>query len=273
MKKKTLTTNVGARLALLLAAILILTMGPLLGATTPLKVAATDEQASEAASEAAPEAVDEGTGTKEGGASDEGTGSDNGAADLDIRPDTLWVDGAPVPDEAMIDLPHYRQADDRWGEIKMGNTDSTIAKEGCALTSLSMYAAVFGIDEDPEKMNQTLGKDACPLEWEAFAAAFGLEMVHKEDTIDRHNKLTSRAYVRDTTVRQLAKGRPVIIGIYHLPSHTTHFVVAHGYHYEDGRYVVHVLDPSTNNDYQTLDDISDEWEFCRLVVYKHEPKN
>lgn len=178
----------------------------------------------------------------------------------------VWNDGKPVPDSVQVKMTHFRQKDEKWAEINMGNSQKSIGDYGCALTSLAMYATNLGVNTDPEKLNITLGKDASPVEWEAFSAELGYRLIHKEDSIDVHNKLTSREYVEDTIVRALSEGKPAIVGIWNSENYWTHFIVAYGYEYKGGSYTIYVLDPSFNNDYQTLADIDPVWEYYRLVV-------
>ncbi|MGI6545789.1 MAG: C39 family peptidase [Fastidiosipilaceae bacterium] len=178
----------------------------------------------------------------------------------------IWNNGVAVQDEVMLELLHFRQADARWASVGMGVSQKSIGEYGCALTSLAMYATNIGVDTDPERLNLMLGDDANPVEWEAFAAELGYRLTHKEDSIDLHNKLVSKEYVEDTVVRSLSEGKPAIIGIWNSESYWTHFIVAYGYRYEDGNYVIYVRDPSVNNDYQTLDEIDPVWAYYRLVV-------
>ena len=180
--------------------------------------------------------------------------------------DRIWHRGQPVPDEVELSVTHFRQADERWAEIPMGEARRSIGEYGCALTALAMVATYYDVPTDPADLNTMLGKDANPVEWEAFTASLGYRLEHKEDSIDVHNKLTSRRYVEDTVVRVLSEGKPAIIGIWNQNHHWTHFIVAYGYRYENGSYQILVHDPSLNNDYQTLSDIDPAWAYYRLVV-------
>ncbi len=189
-----------------------------------------------------------------------------GVSAVEPEDNRIWNNGVAVQDEVLLEMLHFRQADERWASVGMGVSQKSIGEYGCALTSLAMYATNMGVDTDPERLNLMLGDDANPVEWEAFAAELGYRLIHKEDSIDLHNKLVSKEYVEDTVVRSLSEGKPAIIGIWNSESYWTHFVVAYGYRYEDGNYVIYVRDPSVNNDYQTLDDIDPVWAYYRLVV-------
>lgn len=178
----------------------------------------------------------------------------------------LYYKGEVVADEVYYDMPHYRQQDPAWGEEIMYPFNGSIALYGCAVTALSMVVDFFEIDLNPSEMNKRLDLYAAPLEWEAYTAAEGLTIKRKDSTLDAQTQLLDRAYVKHETIRELSAGYPVILGIQHNVHHTTHFVVANGYSYVDGEYIVHILDPSYNNDYQTIDDIDAAWEYMRLLV-------
>ncbi|NLL64746.1 MAG: hypothetical protein GX239_02920, partial [Clostridiaceae bacterium] len=178
----------------------------------------------------------------------------------------VWLDGKPIPDEIILSLTHLRQRDERWNEISLGGS-ATIGDAGCALTSLAMYGSLTMPDMTPLLLLEEMGKEAYPVEWEAFAAQYDLRVVLKDDTIDEPIKLNSTDYVQDTIVRHLSLGRPVIIGIWNKEYYSTHFIIAYGYRYAADDYTIYVYDPSTNNDYQTLSDIPNHWGFCRLVVF------
>lgn len=178
----------------------------------------------------------------------------------------LYVNGQVVPDRVYYDLPHYRQQDPAWGAEIMYPFNGSIELYGCAVTSLAMNAAFFDIDLNPSQMNKELALFAAPLEWEAFTAARGLEIKRKDSILDADIQLQNREYVKHETIRELAAGNPVIIGIQHEVHLTTHFVVANGYTFENGEYRVNILDPSYNNDYQTIDDIGSDWFYTRILV-------
>lgn len=178
----------------------------------------------------------------------------------------LYIGSEPVKDEVYYDLPHYRQQDPTWGAEIMYPFNGSIELYGCAVTSLAMNAYFFGIDLNPSEMNKELDLYAAPLEWEAFTAARDLNIRRKDSTLDADSQLQNRDYVKHETIRELAAGYPVILGIQHSVHHTTHFVVANGYSYENGEYTVHILDPSHNNDYQTIDEIGTDWYYTRILV-------
>lgn len=178
----------------------------------------------------------------------------------------LYLGGKAVPDAVYYELPHYRQQDEAWADEIMYPFNGSIGLYGCAVTSLAMNVAQFDIDLNPSEMNIVLDLYAAPLEWEAYTAANDLTIKRKDSTLDAKTQLMDREYVKHETIRELAAGYPVILGIQHNVHHTTHFVVANGYTFEDGEYIVNILDPSYNNDYQAIDDIDPAWEYIRLLV-------
>lgn len=178
----------------------------------------------------------------------------------------LYYNGQVIPDQVYYELPHYRQQDPAWGAEIMYPFNGSIELYGCAVTSLAMNAFFFGIDLNPSEMNIELDLYAAPLEWEAWTAARNLQIKRKDSILDAESQLQNRDYVKHETIRELAAGYPVILGIQHSVHHTTHFVVANGYSYENGEYTVNILDPSYNNDYQTIDDIGTDWFYTRILV-------
>ena len=177
----------------------------------------------------------------------------------------LSAGGQLVPDRVDIPLTHYRQTDPAWAAVEL-RPGATMGEIGCAVTSLAMLAEVYQIQLNPAELARELGRWAAPLEWEAFAAQRQLRLAREDNLLDIDPRVADRDYVRDTTVRILSEGQPVILGIQHEGHLTTHFVVAHGYVYENGDYRVRILDPSLNNDYQWLDEIDEAWAFIRLLV-------
>ncbi|MDI9470393.1 MAG: C39 family peptidase [Bacillota bacterium] len=182
----------------------------------------------------------------------------------------LTLNGEPVPDRVHLDMPHYRQTDPAWASYEL-RPGRTIGDIGCALTSLSMLAHVYGIQQNPAEVAASLGSWAAPLEWEVFTTLHNLRIVREDNLLDIDARVADRDWVRDSAVRALAQGRPVIVGIQHREHLTTHFIVACGYRYENGAYIVETYDTSTNNDYPSLDAIDPAWEYIRFLEISRGP--
>ncbi len=182
----------------------------------------------------------------------------------------LSVNGVMVPDRVSLEMPHFRQTDPAWAgyELRPGRTIGDI---GCALTSLAMLAHVYGIEQNPAELAADLGSWAAPLEWEVFTTRHDLRIVREDNLLDIDARVADRDWVRDSAVRALAEGHPVIVGIQHCEHLTTHFIVVHGYSYENGTYTVETYDPSTNNDYSSLDAIDPAWEYIRFLEISRGP--
>lgn len=176
-------------------------------------------------------------------------------------------DSRPLPDRVVLPVKALRQTDPLWAEAALGS--ATVGSEGCALTCLAMYDTVYGHTETtPLSLRDELGRDAYPLEWEAYASLRGKELCQKDDTVLRPNRLTSKAYVEHTILRHLAAKRPVIIGLYTRATGGTHFVLAHSYEFVEGDYEIRLYDPAEGTDYRFFSDIEPERGFCRLVAFK-----
>ena len=67
------------------------------------------------------------------------------------------VDGFPFPREVLLPVPHFAQADLRWGgELLGGEQGETLAEAGCAVSSAAMVLAYKGADVDPGRLNSFL---------------------------------------------------------------------------------------------------------------------
>jgi hypothetical protein len=138
------------------------------------------------------------------------------------------VPRAPLPPSGglyfsrVLDVPQFFQADRRWGGDILGPGPTTLAEEGCALTSAAMVLASYGADVDPKRLNDfvTHHEGFTPegwLYWEA-AAAYPPAIARKA-----YEDKPSYALID----LELLQGNPVIVRI-RLPSGTTHFVVIAG---------------------------------------------
>ena len=59
---------------------------------------------------------------------------------------------------AMPPVPYFSQCDSRWSGDRLGGDGPTICGMGCALTSAAMVAAYYGVDTDPERLNDAIGR-------------------------------------------------------------------------------------------------------------------
>jgi hypothetical protein len=116
---------------------------------------------------------------------------------------------------------HFCQADPRWAEEPLGPTSSSLGAEGCAVTSAAMVLAYYGVDVDPDRLNQflTAHDGYTPqgwLYWEKAAAIQPKPIDHYEDLPSYH-----------LIDKNLLRRNPVIVRV-RLPSGITHFVVISG---------------------------------------------
>jgi hypothetical protein len=126
-------------------------------------------------------------------------------------------------DRVVIPVPVFAQSDPRWGEDALGpSTTDTLSSAGCAVSSCAMILASYGVDTDPQRLNDFLKQnngftaDAW-LEW-SVAAQLNPEKVkfiYEDDP--------SFQLIDDN----LAAGNPVIVRLRY-PSGITHFVVVCG---------------------------------------------
>jgi hypothetical protein len=121
-----------------------------------------------------------------------------------------------------IPVPAFQQNDPRWSGQLLALTDETVGHAGCAITSAAMVLVSYGVDTDPERLNDflILHEGYTPdgaVYWEK-AAAISSGQVEKA-----YEDLPSYALID----RNLLAGNPVIIRLT-LRNGTTHFVVIVG---------------------------------------------
>jgi len=122
-----------------------------------------------------------------------------------------------------IPVPVFTQDDPRWSFQLLGPTYETIGQSGCAITSAAMVLSAYGVDTDPQRLNDFLNAHGgyTPsgwLYWEKAAAIAPGGQVEKA-----YEDLPSYALID----QNLEQGNPVIVRLT-LRNGTTHFVVVVG---------------------------------------------
>jgi hypothetical protein len=123
----------------------------------------------------------------------------------------------------IIPVPVFTQNDPRWAFQLLGPTFETIGQSGCAVTSAAMVLSAYGVDTDPDRLNQYLSTHAGYTEsgwvyWEKAAEVAPGGQVEKA-----YEDLPSYALID----QNLLGGNPVIVRLT-LRNGTTHFVVLVG---------------------------------------------
>jgi hypothetical protein len=123
-----------------------------------------------------------------------------------------------------LDVPLFRQADDRWRSDPLGPTENTLGAEGCAVSSAAMVLASYGIDTDPGRLNAFLKTNDGYTErgwlyWEKAAELAPDRVRHVYEDLPTYALID----------RNLARRNPVIVRLRY-PSGVTHFVVIAGKH-------------------------------------------
>src|SRR5215472_16638086 len=121
-----------------------------------------------------------------------------------------------------LNVPRFAQADPRWGSEPLGSTPSSMAEEGCAVSSSAMVLAFYGQDVDPGRLNAflTMNGGFTPegwLYWEKAADYLPGIVRHAYEDLPSYLLIDSN----------LLRSNPVIVRI-HFPSGITHFVVIVG---------------------------------------------
>jgi hypothetical protein len=123
----------------------------------------------------------------------------------------------------VIPVPVFTQDDPRWTFELLGPTFETLGQSGCAVTSAAMVLSAYGVDTDPDRLNQYLSTHAGYTEdgwvyWEKAAEVAPGGQVEKA-----YEDLPSYALID----QNLQMGNPVIVRLT-LPNGHTHFVVLVG---------------------------------------------
>ena len=123
----------------------------------------------------------------------------------------------------VIPVPVFTQDDPHWTLELLGPTFETVGQAGCAVTSAAMVLSAYGVDTDPDRLNQYLTTHGGYTEdgwvyWEKAAEVAPGGQVEKA-----YEDLPSYALID----QNLMAGNPVIVRLT-LPNGTTHFVVLVG---------------------------------------------
>jgi hypothetical protein len=162
--------------------------------------------------------------------------------------------GLPFLIPVRIEVPHFLQADPRWGRDPLGPTSAPLAAEGCAVATAAMVLASYGVDTDPGRLNRFLAARGGFtgrgwLKWESAAefdpgvAEFAYEDLPSHRLIDTN----------------LLRGNPVIVRV-RFPTGTTHFLVIAG---KRGRDYL-VLDPASSRGLYPLHEFGSPVEALRF---------
>ena len=130
--------------------------------------------------------------------------------------------GLYFPVTVLNDVPHFAQADRRWGREVLAGGPTSLAAEGCAVASAAMVLASYGAEVDPGTLNRYLKKNGGFtkggwLYWEK-AAEFPPGIAEHIYEADGSHFLIDW---------NLLRGNPVIVRLRY-PNGITHFVVVVG---------------------------------------------
>ena len=123
----------------------------------------------------------------------------------------------------VIPVPVYVQDDPRWTFELLGPTFETVGQSGCAITSAAMVLSAYGVDTDPDRLNQYLTTnggytDDGRVYWEKAAQVAPGNQVEKA-----YEDLPSYALIDQNVLA----GNPVIVRLT-LQNGRPHFVVVVG---------------------------------------------
>lgn len=143
---------------------------------------------------------------------------------------------------AMSHVPYFSQCDSRWGSDQLGGDGPTICSQGCALTSAAMVMAYYGVDTDPQKLNDAIGREGYDASYYIYWSAVR-NACHDETNQIEYSPGTVTPFNETVLDNHLDAGHPVIVDV------RGHFVVVTGR--SDGTYYINDPGYSTRS---TLDD-------------------
>ncbi len=130
--------------------------------------------------------------------------------------------GLYFPQTVINDVPHFAQADRRWGKNRLANGPSTLAGEGCAVASAAMVLASYGAEVDPGSLNKFL---------QDSGGFTGNGWLYWEKAAEFPPGLAEHIYEADASHFlidwNLLRGNPVIVRLRY-PNGITHFIVIVG---------------------------------------------
>lgn len=131
--------------------------------------------------------------------------------------------------DVRLDVPIFNQNDSAWANDKLGTCSTTLAENGCAITSIAMVFKYYGIQTDPRNMNNWITSkngfdNKCNVYW-AKADSISGNLVN---FIDQKNDNANL----DKIKTELDQGYPVIAKV-KIPTKkgtkANHWVVVTGY--------------------------------------------
>jgi len=92
------------------------------------------------------------------------------------------------------DVEYYLQGDSKWGDVRLGNSDSTLAQQGCTISDVAMVLDYFGYETDPGALNEELTQNEAYAEggyllWfkleEMYSVEYEFKRVFSSGTIEK----------------------------------------------------------------------------------------
>ena len=108
----------------------------------------------------------------------------------------------------------FSQIDPSWRYDSMGTSGNTIGSHGCVITCVAMAMDYYGVDTDPEQLNQWLSNNngyvAGELDWNKLS-------VYTSEAVSYNGRIDSVDNVRLN--QELDAGRPVILAVNYAEGH------------------------------------------------------
>jgi len=134
--------------------------------------------------------------------------------------------GVYFPQRVELSVPQFFQNDSRWSDDPLGPTPATLGAEGCAVSSAAMTLASYGVNVDPQRLNQFLTRTPggyTPEGWLYWEKAAEFDPAFTAKLLPHYEDLPSY-YLIDSNLKN---GNPVIARLRYANG-ITHFVVICG---------------------------------------------
>lgn len=146
---------------------------------------------------------------------------------------------------------YYNQRDSSWGNMGIGNSDSSMANYGCLVTSVGMIATHYGKGTKPSDIAGATSPFFASTAYMLFSwSGVGISVTR-----------SSIGVSEGSIDGELSAGRPVIAGLYGSSSNPEHFIVIKGK--DGGGYIMY--DPFLKDGGKAVVHLTDKYSFSNIV--------
>jgi len=108
-------------------------------------------------------------------------------------------------------VPYFSQRDPAWANELLGGDGPTISSAGCALTSAAMVMVYYGVDTDPKRLNELIGRTGYDADYNIYWSVVEEKCHTDQNQIKYEGKI--EPYSSEEVDNQLDAGRPPIVDV------------------------------------------------------------